>query len=76
MKDLKTLSELRSQKNLTQRGLAKILKVIPSTIAMYEIGERNPSLERAKNIAKFFNVPVETISFQNKFFIRKGKYNE
>lgn len=76
MKDLQTLSELRLQKKLTQRELAKILEVSPSTIAMYEIGERNPSLERAKYIARFFNVPVETISFQNIVFMKERRKNE
>ncbi|MEM5769467.1 MAG: helix-turn-helix transcriptional regulator [Bacillota bacterium] len=58
-----TLAELRERKNISQQDLAKELDVAPSTIAMYEIGARAPSLDRAKVIAKYFDVPVETIFF-------------
>lgn len=63
---MKTLSELRKGKNITQKELAKALKVSVSTIAMYEIGERTPSLKKAKKIADFFGVPIESIDFFRK----------
>jgi transcriptional regulator with XRE-family HTH domain len=59
--DAKTLAELRG--DMTQRDLAKALNLKPSTIAMYEIGERTPPLETAKRIAGFFGVSVESIKF-------------
>lgn len=59
----KTLSELRTEKNLTQRQLAKELNISNSTIAMYEIGTRVPNLKIAIEIAKYFDVPVESIYF-------------
>lgn len=59
----KTIADLRNEKGLSQRGLAKAVGLKPSTIAMYELGERTPSLSNAKKIAKFFGVPVEGISF-------------
>ena len=69
---MKTLSELRKEKNMTQKELAKALKIIESAIAMYEIGERTPSLKKAKRIADFFGVPIESIDF----FCRKRSHNE
>ncbi|MBU2701744.1 putative transcriptional regulator [Sporomusaceae bacterium BoRhaA] len=58
-----TLADLRTNKKLTQRELAQIINVAPSSIAMYESGERTPSLGRAKEIAKYFKVSVESIIF-------------
>lgn len=60
-----TLADLREQRNLTQRELAKKINVASSAIAMYETGERTPSLNKAKEIAQFFKVPVEAIIFGN-----------
>lgn len=57
----KLLAELRG--DMTQRELAKKLDLTPSAIAMYETGERTPPLEKAKKIAAFFGVPVESIKF-------------
>lgn len=41
-----TLSDLRNEKNLSQNDLAKRIGVNSSTIALYESGERLPSLRR------------------------------
>lgn len=60
-----TLANLRERKNITQRELAKMVNVTASAIAMYETGERTPSLAKAKEIARFFKVPVEAIIFGN-----------
>ena len=63
-----TLTDLRLSKNLTQRQLAHELslsgtKFSQSAIALYEAGLRNPSIKRAVIIARYFNVPVESIFF-------------
>lgn len=60
---MKTLAELRKERNMTQKQLAKALKISESAVAMYEIGERTPSLKVAKRIAEFFNIPIEQIDF-------------
>ena len=60
-----TLAELRSKNNLTQKELAEGLGVSISSIAMYEIGARIPSLKKAKQIAGYFKVPIEEINFFN-----------
>lgn len=69
---MKTLSELRKEKNMTQKELAKALKLSVSAIAMYEIGQRTPSLKKALEIADFFGVPIESIDF----FSGKHSYNK
>lgn len=63
MNDIKTLAFLRTEKNMSQRDLAKKLNISCGTIGMYESGKRTPPLKRAIAIARIFNVPVETISF-------------
>lgn len=59
----KLIHELRSKLGLSQRKMAKILGLKPSTLAMYELGLRTPTLETAKRIANFFGVSVEEIFF-------------
>lgn len=60
---MKTLSELRKENKMTQKELAKALKLSVSAICMYEIGKRTPSLKKAIEIADFFGVPIESIDF-------------
>lgn len=55
----KKLRKLREQANLNQEELAKILSVSPSTIGMYEQGRRQPDHEKLKQIADYFNVPLD-----------------
>lgn len=59
----KTLAQLRAERNLTQRELAKELNISNSSIAMYEIGTRVPTLKVAIEIANYFNIPIESIYF-------------
>ncbi len=66
-----TLTELRETRGLSQRQLADELtryneegiEFSASSIALYELGLRTPSLKRAKTIARFFGIPVEDIIF-------------
>jgi putative transcriptional regulator len=68
-----SLSELRKSRRLTQEQLSKLLGISKSSIAMYETGQRVPSLSRAKKIAEFFNVPVEKIFFGDINHILRAK---
>lgn len=61
----KTLASLRAENNLTQRDLAKILNISSGPVGMYESGKRTPSLNKSIEIAKIFNVAVESISFSS-----------
>lgn len=53
------LAQLRRQRDLSQRELAKLLGVAQSTIAMYEGGNRSPAPEMLQRIADFFGVSVD-----------------
>ncbi|KJS67140.1 MAG: hypothetical protein JL50_08915 [Peptococcaceae bacterium BICA1-7] len=55
----KRLKELRESKNLSQRQLAKLLNVAPSTLAMYEVDKREPDFDTLKKIANFFSVTTD-----------------
>ena len=57
------LSYYRNKKRLTQKELSKKVNISASSIAMYETGERRPSLKKAKSIADFFEVSIEDIFF-------------
>lgn len=52
------LKELREEKGISQAKLGNILKLNQSTIAKYETGEREPSIEILIKIAEFFGVSV------------------
>ena len=66
MKNKFYLEDLRKEKNLSQKALAKELNVTDSAISMWEKGKRTPSLKTACQIAQLFNLPVERISFSKK----------
>lgn len=53
------LKDLRNEKELTQRELARLLELSSSTIAMYETGQRMPDPETLQKLADFFNVTVD-----------------
>lgn len=53
------LKELRENRNLTQAELAKLLKVSPSAIGMYEQGRRDPDSSTLKKLSVLFNVTVD-----------------
>lgn len=50
----KHLRFLRIQKHLTQKELAHLLNLSPSTIGMYERDEREPDFNTLISIADFF----------------------
>lgn len=53
------LKKLRSEKGLSQRELAVALNLSPSTIGMYETGQRVPDAETLNRIADLFNTSVD-----------------
>lgn len=57
------LSILRQTRGLTQAELADEIRVSHSLIGLYETGKRKPGLDRALQIAKYFNTTVEMIQF-------------
>ena len=65
----KRLKELRKEKGLSQRELVIELKnKIPQpSIAMWELDKREPSLESAVVLAKFFNVSLDYLAGLTEF---------
>lgn len=57
----KRLKELRVSRGLTQYDLARELKLVKSSISMYENGKRKPSFEVLEAIADYFNVNMDTL---------------
>lgn len=55
----KRLKILREEKKLSQRELAKLMNMAPSTLAMYEVGKREPNYEILNRIADFFSVTTD-----------------
>lgn len=53
------LKECRGRKEISQRELASVLNLSPSTIAMYETGQREPDAETLSKIADFFGVSID-----------------
>ena len=53
------LKELRENRNLTQAELAKLLKVSPSAIGIYEQGRRDPDSSTLKKLSVLCNVSVD-----------------
>lgn len=53
------IKDLRSQRNLTQEGLAQEMGVSKSSVAMWETGNRFPSKEIYEQLADFFNADID-----------------
>lgn len=56
---------LRQQRNLTQGELADVLGISQGTIANYETGKSEPSVERLYRISRFFETDMDTILIHN-----------
>lgn len=55
----KRLKLIRQHRGFTQRQLAKMLNVSPSTIALYETGNRSPDPAMLKRLADFLDCSVD-----------------
>ena len=55
------LKQLRTEKNLSQTELAKVLNVSQRSISSWETGFRQPDFETLERIAKFFEVTTDYI---------------
>jgi len=53
------LQALRIERSMTQEDFGKLLNVTQSTIAYYESGKKQPSLETIRFIADYFNVTID-----------------
>lgn len=55
------LKELRKEKNMTQAQLAEALGVSKGTIAMWEIGKREPNFETLDRLSDIFDKRIDYI---------------
>lgn len=73
---VRTLKELREDKNVTQEEEAKELKITKEYLSMLERGERNPSDKLKTKMGNYFGVSVSYIFLsinQTKCFNEKQK---
>ena len=52
---------LRTSRGITQAEFAKAMGISPSTVGMYETGEREPNFETEEKIADYFNVSLDVL---------------
>ncbi len=52
------IKEIRQEKKLSQKDLAKKLNISQQAISLYEKGDREPKLETWQKLADFFDVPI------------------
>ena len=55
------LKELRKDKNMTQVQLAEALGVSKGTVAMWEIGKREPNFETLNRLSDIFDKRIDYI---------------
>jgi len=52
---------LRTERGLSRKDLARAVDVNYQTIGYLERGDYNPSLELAMKLARYFELPIETL---------------
>ncbi|MCL2628965.1 MAG: helix-turn-helix domain-containing protein [Oscillospiraceae bacterium] len=55
------IRKLRKERNLTQKELAKHLKVADSTLSYWEMGKYEPDSNALMKLSEFFQVPIDYI---------------
>ena len=55
------LKQLRKENNMTQSELAKMLDMSNGTVAMWEMGKRNPGFEALEKLSEIFDKRVDYI---------------
>lgn len=57
------LKEIREDKDLSQKDIAKILNVSQVAYSYYEIGKRQIPIDLLKKLAKYYNVSIDYILY-------------
>lgn len=74
MKINQRIRELRSEKNLSQEELSKILNVSRAAISHYESGKRVPDMEIQKKLSSYFNVSLDYLNGEEASKSHKESY--
>lgn len=61
----KRIAELRRNRNMTQYELGEIVEMSTSSIAMWELGKRDPGSQMLSTIARTFGVSVDYLLGQS-----------
>ena len=56
------IKDLRLSKHLTQKELAQLLNVKPTTVSGWELGRNEPSIDTLKDLARIFGVSVDDMA--------------
>lgn len=56
---MKTLKELRKEKNILQKDVAKELNIKNTTYSNWEVGVSEPDIQSLKKLADFFGVSID-----------------
>lgn len=59
--DGRYIRQLRKNQNITMKELAKQIGVGTSTVQGWETGQRNISMDNAKKVFCFFNIPIDEV---------------
>ena len=70
------IQELRKDRNLDQKDLAKLLNVTTGTISNYETGTHSPSYESVIKLADYFDVSVDYLLGHTKLSCSLTKFNK
>lgn len=70
------LAELRRDKGLTQRDLAKLLHVTPGTISNYEKNVHLPDVEKLVDLANYFCVTTDYLLCRCESNLSPDVFNE
>lgn len=62
------IKDLRYSKRLTQKDLAKLLNVKPTTVSGWELGRNEPSIDTLNNLSKIFDVSVDYLTGKSDTF--------
>lgn len=76
MKEFKDIFfNLRTENGYTQSEIAKLLHTSRATVSMWEMGERNPKIDKMEEIGDFFNVDMDYL-YGKTDIKRKVSYDE
>ena len=53
------IKQLRTQKNYTQKDLASLLSVKPTTVSGWELGRNEPSIDMIDKLSSIFSVTTD-----------------
>lgn len=70
------IRELRNDKNIDQKELAKVLNVSVSTISNYENEEYEPNIDTLNKLSDHFNVSIDYLFGKIKFHFKYSIMNE